>query len=221
MTRKRIALPYMDDLIIPAKDEEQISTEACRISRPCNVAFLGLVIEDGRIEKSDAKTKAVLRFPELKTTKQVQSFLGLTGYFRKFIPQYSEKSRKKIGGLIIPEEKIQRGTRLETSLPLKGTQQGSGLKLRVQYLGPHQATIVKLYNSYDVLKGKRSLWPIKTTTTAEYMKRSMVSNTGSSGGGEEEPKDQDSDVDKVSGRSPPGRPSVGTISKMSRLLLKT
>ncbi|KAK9692728.1 RNase H-like domain found in reverse transcriptase [Popillia japonica] len=110
MARKGIALPYMDDLIIPAKDEDEavkrlqtvlersrdygleINMKKCRFLQK-RVEFLGHVIENGRIEPSDAKTKAVLRFPELKTIKQVQSFLGLTGYFRKFIPQYSVIAR--------------------------------------------------------------------------------------------------------------------------------
>jgi len=30
-----------------------------------------------------------MKFPQPRTTKEVQSFLGLTGYFRKFIPYYS------------------------------------------------------------------------------------------------------------------------------------
>jgi len=51
---------------------------------------LGHVIEDGKLYPSPEKTKAVLRVPEPKTIKQVQSFLGLSGYFRKFIPQYSK-----------------------------------------------------------------------------------------------------------------------------------
>ncbi|KAK9721508.1 RNase H-like domain found in reverse transcriptase [Popillia japonica] len=100
----------MDDLIIPAKDEEeaverlQMVLERSRDYRleinikkfrflQKRIEFLGHVIEDGRIEPSDAKTKAILRFPELKTIKQVQTFLALTRYFRKFIPQYSEKEK--------------------------------------------------------------------------------------------------------------------------------
>jgi hypothetical protein len=41
------------------------------------------------VSPSERKTEAVRKFPEPKTVKQVQSFLGLSGYFRKFIPQYS------------------------------------------------------------------------------------------------------------------------------------
>ncbi|KAK9719777.1 hypothetical protein QE152_g22428 [Popillia japonica] len=37
-------------------------------------------------------------------------------------------------------------------LAIKRTQQGPGLKLRAQYLGPYQVTKVKPCNSYDVIK---------------------------------------------------------------------
>ncbi|KAK9694784.1 hypothetical protein QE152_g33313 [Popillia japonica] len=71
------------------------------------------------------------------------------------------------------------------------TQQGPGLKLRAHYLGPYQVTKVKPYNSYDVIKEGDHYGPTKSTTTANYMKRWTVSNTGSSGVEEEEPKDRD------------------------------
>ncbi|GFW39516.1 retrovirus-related Pol polyprotein from transposon 17.6 [Trichonephila clavipes] len=54
------------------------------------VKILGHVVENGTIRPSIAKTIAVKKFPVPKTVKQVQSFLGLTGYFRKFIPAYSQ-----------------------------------------------------------------------------------------------------------------------------------
>ncbi|GFY64441.1 transposon Ty3-I Gag-Pol polyprotein [Trichonephila inaurata madagascariensis] len=48
----------------------------------------GHVAENGTIKPSTAKTQAVRKFPEPTTIKQVQSFLGLTGYFRKYIKDY-------------------------------------------------------------------------------------------------------------------------------------
>ncbi|GFU98245.1 transposon Tf2-6 polyprotein [Trichonephila clavipes] len=53
------------------------------------IEFLGHIIEKGTIKPSLDKTKAVQNFPEPKNVKQVQSFLGLSGYFRKFIQNYS------------------------------------------------------------------------------------------------------------------------------------
>ncbi|GFT41070.1 retrovirus-related Pol polyprotein from transposon 17.6 [Trichonephila clavipes] len=61
----------------------------CQLLRR-KVEFLGLVVENRTIRPSIAKTIAVKNFPVPTTVKQVQSFLGLTGYFRKFIPAYSQ-----------------------------------------------------------------------------------------------------------------------------------
>ncbi|GFW12283.1 retrovirus-related Pol polyprotein from transposon 297 [Trichonephila clavipes] len=53
------------------------------------IEFLGHIIENNKLFPSPSKTKSVVNYPEPKTTKEVQRFLGLTGYFRKFIPAYS------------------------------------------------------------------------------------------------------------------------------------
>ncbi|GBM77993.1 Retrovirus-related Pol polyprotein from transposon 297 [Araneus ventricosus] len=105
-----IVLPYLDDIIILSSSfEEGIE----RIERVLSIAseygleinfnkshflkkrieFLGHVVEDGKIFPSTLKTKAALNFPEPANLKQIHSFLGLTGYFRKFIPKYSTIAR--------------------------------------------------------------------------------------------------------------------------------
>ncbi|XP_015514359.2 uncharacterized protein LOC107220321 [Neodiprion lecontei] len=106
LIKERVVLTYMDDLIIPSKDDAsgienlervfQVASEADLIFKwsKCNflqreVEFLGHVIGQGQVRPSERKTEAVRKFPELTNIKQVQAFLGLTGYFRKFIPKYS------------------------------------------------------------------------------------------------------------------------------------
>ncbi|GFV15653.1 retrovirus-related Pol polyprotein from transposon 17.6 [Trichonephila clavipes] len=107
LMRKGIVIIYMDDLVIPAKDEKEgleklrevlevaskygleMKFKKCQFLRR-KVEFLGHVVENGTIRPSIAKTIAVKKFPVPTTVKQVQSFLGLTGYFRKFIPAYSQ-----------------------------------------------------------------------------------------------------------------------------------
>ncbi|GFX81281.1 retrovirus-related Pol polyprotein from transposon 297 [Trichonephila clavipes] len=69
---------YLDDIIIPATDEK----EACE-------KLAQHVIQNGIIQPSVEKTVSVCNFPEPKNAKDVQSFLGLTGYFRKYIPSYA------------------------------------------------------------------------------------------------------------------------------------
>ncbi|GFX23414.1 transposon Tf2-6 polyprotein [Trichonephila clavipes] len=70
---KSIVLPYMDDVVIPAANESQA------------FEYLKIVLE----LPSPSKTKAVINYPDLKNIKDVRRFLGLTGYFRKFLPSYS------------------------------------------------------------------------------------------------------------------------------------
>ena len=103
-------LAYMDDLIILSESCEdglirlkyvlEIASKAgleinwgkCRFLTR-RVEFLGHIIENGTVKPSERKTEAVRRFAEPVDTRQVQAFLGLTGYFRKFIADYSRIAR--------------------------------------------------------------------------------------------------------------------------------
>ena len=92
---------YMDDLIVPLKDEKKglkrleevfkiaseykltLNWKKCEFLRS-KVNFLGYIVDNDMIRPSIEKTKAVENYPEPKNVKAVQSFLGLTGFFRKF-----------------------------------------------------------------------------------------------------------------------------------------
>ena len=52
--------------------------------------YLRHVVGNGLICPEQSKVEAVKAFPVLETKKQVRSFLGLTGYYRKFIPNYAQ-----------------------------------------------------------------------------------------------------------------------------------
>lgn len=54
-----------------------------------SVEFLGFVISKGEIRPSEEKIRAVRKFPIPKNVQQVQSFLGLTGFLRKFVYKYA------------------------------------------------------------------------------------------------------------------------------------
>ncbi len=54
-----------------------------------NIVFLGHVVSKEGTKPDPGKIDAVLRFPEPKTVTNVKSFLGLTGYYRKYIRGYS------------------------------------------------------------------------------------------------------------------------------------
>lgn len=70
----------------------EINWKKCQ-SLKDSVEFLGYIVENGNIKPSPLKTNAVQKFPEPKTIKELQSFLGLSGYFRKFIENYATIAR--------------------------------------------------------------------------------------------------------------------------------
>lgn len=101
-----VVVAYMDDLVIPAKDEEEsllrlkavlevaatrglkVNWSKCQLLKRC-IDFLGYTIEDGTIKPSELKTMAVEKFPVPSSKKGLQRFLGLTSYFRRFIESYA------------------------------------------------------------------------------------------------------------------------------------
>ncbi|XP_071650029.1 uncharacterized protein [Temnothorax longispinosus] len=104
--RRRILRKYLDDVVIPGKNEEEAMyglRETLRVAaenglvinwKKCKflereVEFLGHIFGGGFVRLSNEKIKAVQKFPKPKCRKDLQSFLGLTGYFRKFVLDYA------------------------------------------------------------------------------------------------------------------------------------
>jgi hypothetical protein len=57
------------------------------------VTFLGYVISSEGIVVDPSKVRDVLDWELPKYIHQVQSFLGLVGYYRRFIPNFSNISK--------------------------------------------------------------------------------------------------------------------------------
>ena len=51
--------------------------------------YLGHVVGGGTVKPEQSKVEAVWQWKAPRTKKQVRSFLGLTGYYRRFIPYYA------------------------------------------------------------------------------------------------------------------------------------
>ncbi|KAJ1199344.1 hypothetical protein NDU88_003181 [Pleurodeles waltl] len=60
----------------------------CVIGKP-NISYLGYEIGQGTLQPQTKKIIAILNAPNPKTKKDLRSFLGLVGYYRRFIPDYS------------------------------------------------------------------------------------------------------------------------------------
>ena len=96
------AKAYMDDLVIFSETWEEHMLHLRTIFRKlkkagltakpqkCQFAmaqcvYLGHVVGRGRVGVEESKVEAVKNFPTPKSKKDVRSFLGLSGYYRKFI----------------------------------------------------------------------------------------------------------------------------------------
>jgi len=54
------------------------------------VEFLGVVISSKRVEMQREKVEGVLNWPASRNIKEVQKFLGLTNYYRRFIKDFAK-----------------------------------------------------------------------------------------------------------------------------------
>lgn len=103
---EKVVVIYMDDLIIATTNERDNITNVARVLSVAEqhglcvkfskcqfvkkrVTFLGHILEDGTIKPSTEKSLAIRHYPEPKTLKQIQSFLGLAEYFRKCVSNFS------------------------------------------------------------------------------------------------------------------------------------
>jgi len=106
---------YLDDLIVFsetwAEHLQHVRTILQRLreagltakARKCNFGadhcvYLGHVVGSGTVRPESTKLQAVHTFPRPQTKKQVRVFLGLTGYYRRFIPNYASVASPLTGG---------------------------------------------------------------------------------------------------------------------------
>ena len=106
----KFAMTYLDDIIIFSQDELQ-HLEHLEIVFSClreaglkmkrskcdffksEIHYLGHLISPEGISPLPNKLDSIQHMPVLNSAKEIKQFLGLTGYYRKFVPRFADISR--------------------------------------------------------------------------------------------------------------------------------
>ncbi|XP_025267880.1 uncharacterized protein LOC112639130 [Camponotus floridanus] len=83
----------------------KLQPDKCEFLRN-EVMYLGHIIGSDGVRPDPAKVKAVMNFPIPKNPKNIKQFLGLAGYYRRFIPNFS-KIAKPLTDLLKKDKKFE------------------------------------------------------------------------------------------------------------------
>ena len=106
LNRKEV-LVFIDDLIVFSRTLEEhearltevlkrlrefklkLSPEKCKFCQT-SVKYLGHIVSQSGVETDPAKVEALKTWPRPKTLKELRAFLGFSGYYRRFVQDYSK-----------------------------------------------------------------------------------------------------------------------------------
>ncbi len=105
----KCCLVYIDDVVVFSQSEEEhlhhlsqvfhcfhdagltLNLKKCNLIQK-SLTFLGHIVSGDGIKTDPSKVAAVKSFPVPQSIKEVQRFLGLAGWYHRFIPNFSEKA---------------------------------------------------------------------------------------------------------------------------------
>ena len=98
---------YMDDILIATEDDQEfhdkcihqmldklkehnlyLKPEKCVFDQ-MRIKFLGVILKGGTVQMDPTKVKGVADWPPMRNVTDIHSFLGFTGFYCYFIPNYS------------------------------------------------------------------------------------------------------------------------------------
>ena len=103
-------IAYLDDIIIFSKTKEEhlqhleiifqrllevglkLKWSKCSFMK-LHIEYLGHLISENGLEPMPDKLSAIKEMPVPRSPKEIKQFLGLVGYYRKFIPRFSDVAK--------------------------------------------------------------------------------------------------------------------------------
>ena len=104
------AMGYLDNIIIFSKNEKdhlkhlekifnrlerfglKMKREKCDFFK-CHIKYLSHLITEDGFTLLPEKLESIRNMPRPKSAKEIKQFLGLIGYYRKFVPRFSDLER--------------------------------------------------------------------------------------------------------------------------------
>ena len=105
-----VAMGYLDDIIIYSRSEKEhlehleeifmrlkaaglkLKLEKCGFFKR-HIQYLGHLISTDGFQPLPEKVESIAKMPAPKNSKEVKQFLGLVGFYRKFVPRFADISR--------------------------------------------------------------------------------------------------------------------------------
>ncbi len=124
-------LVFLDDLIVFSDTLEEherrllhvlgrlkdyglkLSLENCKFFQT-SVKYLGHIVSENGVETDPQKIEAIKTWPRPKNLKELRSFLGFSGYYRRFIKDYA-KVVKPLNGLTVGYPPLQKSCRTKSN----------------------------------------------------------------------------------------------------------
>ena len=97
---------YLDDIVVVSRDFKThlealrevfrrlkaagptVNKEKCHFCRP-ELKFLGYIVTNKGLRVDPEKVEAIVNYPVPKTVKEVRRFLGVAGWYRRFVPSFA------------------------------------------------------------------------------------------------------------------------------------
>lgn len=106
----KICYVYIDDILIFSRDEKshmenirtifstlheanlKVQLDKCEFFKK-ELEFLGFVISSQGVKTNPSKVETIMKFPPPKTLRELRSFLGMSGFYRRFIKDYAKLAK--------------------------------------------------------------------------------------------------------------------------------